>query len=95
MLGTGFYNYANGFVSTAAYATLGGFDQAQLYDSTGSDSVQANHVYAKITIGTTGFSHWAVYFDKVDAWSTKGGTDTAEQLGALDFAFSEFGNWNT
>ena len=93
MYGTGFYNYVNGFDSTAAYATNGGYDQAQLYDSTGSDVVETNNSYAKITVGSTGYDHRAVYFDEVDAWSTKGGTDTVNELGALDFIFGEFGNW--
>lgn len=88
-----YFNYASGFASTAAYSVFGGYDQAQLYDSVGDDAVVAQSSAVTIDVGSTGVQHRAVYFDRVDVWSTNGGTDTVDQHTGLDFEFRRFGSW--
>ena len=75
MTGAGFYNVGWSFETSYAYATAGGRDVANLYDSAGDDRYDAGADFGAMT--GVGFYNYAQYFEEVYAFSTAGGTDAA------------------
>ena len=59
----GFYNRAKGFEGVHAYASNGGIDEADLYDSKGNDTYDSTATEAALF--GTGFYNRAKYFDEV------------------------------
>lgn len=51
---------------------------ASLFVTRGDDTLPVNGVVA--TIGGTGYLHSSEYFDTIQAYSSAGGTDTAELI---------------
>ncbi len=92
MTGENYYNDTRGFNRTEAYATTGN-DRAVLHDSANDDSVHA--VAWGAYIGDGQYHNEAHDFDTIAAYSTHGGSDVvAEQVDALDYAFSTVGDWS-
>ena len=89
MSGDGFLNYARLFDSTHATSAQGN-DVAKLYDSVYDDNLEAAGNEATIT--GSGFDKCVVDFANVLAYSTNGGTDTAD-VQATDSAFQQIGDW--
>ncbi len=90
MSGAGFYNYARLFDQTWATSTQGN-DTAKLYDSVGNDILQAAGDEMDL-VGNT-FDNCVNNFAKVMAYSTNGGTDTAD-VQATDSVFQQIGDWS-
>lgn len=74
------------------YATAGGDDEAQFYDSVGNDRVDAIPGNVRLTT-ENGKTSSAFGFSRVGAFSTKGGSDVLQQLTGLDYLFVRFGDW--
>ncbi len=92
MTGDNYYNDTRGFNRTEAYATTGN-DRAVLHDSTNDDAVHAVAWGAYMSDGQ--YRNEAHDFTTVGAYSTHGGNDVvAEQVDALDYAFSTVGDWS-
>ena len=67
-----------------------GDSEAHLYDSVGNDLLQAEGLLASLT--GEDFAETAVGFQRVKAFGTNGGTNTAS-LAAVDFLLSQQGSW--
>jgi hypothetical protein len=95
-LGSGTLSGSNFSVSVSNVSTLtvnggGGQDTATLQDSTSNDHLQAAGDEATLS-NDLGYLTSVIAFSQVQAKSTNGGTDTA-QVGAIDFALQQQGNW--
>lgn len=75
LTGAGFWNEAEGFDQTIAYATAGGFDRVEYYDSAGDDVFTGWSNRA--TISGAGFSHDARGFETTITFAMFGGYDQA------------------
>jgi subtilisin family serine protease len=75
MFGTGYFNVAYGFDSSAAYATAGGLDRAVYYDSPGDDRFEARREWSRMT--GSDFNNSASGFEANYAYATAGGLDRA------------------
>ena len=79
----GFYNRAKFFEGVHAFATAGGTDVANFYDSTANDTLVATPTYAAPFNPTykeqytNGFYNRAKFFEATDAFATAGGVDEA------------------
>ena len=73
-------NYAYGFGKVIATGTAGDGDTATLNDSIAADAFYANKDYGQLSGSPNGkaYSVKAMYFDTIEAVSTKGGNDTAK-----------------
>jgi hypothetical protein len=94
LTGAGFYNYASSFNKVYAYATLGNAggvgDQANLYDSAGTDTFYGRSNYGRLS--GVGFYNYFSGFGRVSGYANAGGVDTLD-VHAVDYTFSQFGNW--
>lgn len=88
-------NHVRSFETVRAFATLGGVDEAQFYDTTGSDRFVAKPTYAYIynRTGTFDYLNYQRGFERVRAFSTKGGADQYQQFSGLDYFFSKSDAW--
>jgi hypothetical protein len=88
-------NHVRHFETTRSYSTRGGVDEVQFYDSTGSDRLVAKPTYSYIynRSGSFDYLNYESGFDRVRAFSTKGGTDLLDQYQGLDYFFSKSGDW--
>ena len=82
LTGTGYYNYAAGFHSLTAHATAGGTNTAKFYQLPWNDTFTAHPGSASMGptsyVAGTGYQNEADGFDKVYAYATAGGFDTAD-----------------
>ncbi|TWU62997.1 Subtilisin E precursor [Crateriforma conspicua] len=74
--GASLFQSAYGFESVSAYATAGGHDTAELYDSVGDDVLSISPTRSMVSSG--GYQVSARYFENVTAESASGGTDIAK-----------------
>lgn len=70
-----FYNRAEGFQTISAFATLGGVDTAQMFDSPGDDLFFGGPVESAL-LGE-GFHNRAKFFEHIEARADEGGDDEA------------------
>lgn len=81
------------FANVCGVSDAGGNDEAQLYDTHGSDKVTAEARIATLTTPKS-FTASAEGFSRVLAISNQGGNDKIEQNQGLYYFFQRLGNWN-
>ena len=88
-------NHVRNFEQVQAFATRGGFDVAQFFDSTGSDRLVARPTYTYIFKREDSFNflNYQRGFDRVTAVSENGGDDLFQQSSGLDYFFERSGDW--
>lgn len=88
-------NYSHtvkGFSQVDGISDAGGNDEAQLYDTHGSDRITAEPRVATL-LTVKKFTASATGFDRVLAISNQGGNDTIDQSRGLWYFFRRIGNW--
>jgi hypothetical protein len=90
LAGSGFLNLVVGFAQVTAIAGAGGSDTADLYDSPGNDTFTGQGSTGTLTTPTATVT--VAHFALVRAGSRAGGTDHLS-LGAIDYLFQQYGNW--
>lgn len=81
------------FDKVKGVSDAGGDDQAQLYDTHGSDTLIALPTLARL-LTPKNFEACAEGFSEVLAISNSGGFDVVQQSTGLWYAFRKIGNWN-
>ena len=88
--GGGYSNSASGFGTNIGYATNGGNDTADLYASSGSNTLYTDQAIAQL-YGNNGTEE-ASGFQVVNAIGTEGGADTKDQ-GSVNYQLNYTGSW--
>ena len=90
MAGGGYSNMASGFGTNVGYATNGGNDTADLFDSPGNDSLYTDLAIARLY--GNNYTEQASGFKVVNAFGTSGGMNSKGH-GAINYQLNYFGNW--
>lgn len=90
LAGAGYQNAALYFDLMVAYSRAGN-DTATLNDGIGSDNLETDGSWAKLT--GTGYYEWANGFDDVTVNAVNGGTNVRTQRAAIDYVLSRTGSW--
>jgi hypothetical protein len=77
-----FYFYVNGFETVTANSPGGGYAYAYLYDSPGNDTLTATPTSAAMDRAAPWSDTTATGFKRLYAYSTRGGSDTADLTGS-------------
>ena len=85
-------NTAKWFTTVNVYANGGGQDEVQLYDSAGDETVRALQ-NRTVQFSGADYSINTSRFERVRAFSTRGGSDLRDQHQGLDYFFQGVGNW--